>query len=52
MLVKECNELDAKIAWKLAESNNQLESLGDHLSEQITRLREDWKHSKQAAEDA
>ena len=38
MLVEECDELDAKIAWKLSETNNQLESLSD-LNEHITLLR-------------
>ena len=47
MLVEECDELDAKIAWKLAETNNQLESLGD-LNEHITLLRQASKHSKTA----
>ena len=47
MLVEECGELDAKIAWKLAETNNQLESLGD-LNEHITLLRQASKHSKTA----
>ena len=47
MLVEECDELDAKIAWKLAETNNQLESLGD-LNEHITPLRQASKHSKTA----
>ena len=46
MLVEECDELDAKIAWKLAETNNQLESLG--LNEHITLLRQASKHSKTA----
>jgi len=47
MLVEECDELDAKIAWKLAETNNQRESLGD-LNEHITLLRQASKHSKKA----
>ena len=47
MLVKECDELDAKIAWKLAETNNQLESLGD-LNEHINLLPQASKHSKTA----
>ena len=47
MLVEECDELDAKIAWKLAETNNQLESLGD-LNDHITLLRQASKHSKTA----
>ena len=46
-LVEECDEFDAKIAWKLAETNNQLESLGD-LNEHITLLRQASKHSKTA----
>ena len=47
MLVEECDELDAKIAWKLAETSNQLESLGDQ-NEHITLLRQASKHSKTA----
>ena len=39
--------MDAKIAWKLAETSNQLESLGDQ-NEHITLLRQASKHSKTA----
>ena len=49
MLVEECDELDAKIAWKLAEGNNQLEGMGD-LNEHITLLRQASNHSKTAQE--
>ena len=49
MLVEECDELDAKIAWKLAEGNNQLDGRGD-LSEHITLLRQASNHSKTAQE--
>ena len=41
--------MDVKIAWKLAESNNQLEGMGD-LNEHIELLRQASQHSK-AAED-
>ena len=47
MLVEECDELDAKIAWKLAETNNQLEGMGD-LNEHIALLRQASEHSKTA----
>jgi len=49
MHVEECDELDAKIAWKLAEGNNQLEGMGD-LNEYITLLRQASKHSKTTQE--
>ena len=29
MLVGECDDLDTKIAWKLAESSSQLDDMGD-----------------------
>ena len=43
MLVKECDELDAKIAWKLVETNNQLKSLSD-LDEHITPFWQAQQH--------
>ena len=49
MLVGECDELDTKIAWKLAESSSQLDGMGD-LNEHITLLRQAAEHSK-AAQD-
>lgn len=49
MLVEECNELDAKIAWKLTEGTNQLEGMGD-LNQHITLLRQASKHSQTAQE--
>ena len=49
MLVGECDELDTKIAWKLAESSSQLDGMGD-LTEHITLLRQAAEHSK-AAQD-
>ena len=44
MLVGECEELDTKIAWKLAESSSQLDGMGD-LNERITLLRQAAEHS-------
>ena len=49
MLVGECEELDTKIAWKLAESSSQLDGMGD-LNEHFTLLRQAAEHSK-AAQD-
>ena len=49
MLVGECDELDTKIAWKLAESSSQLDGMGD-LNEHFTLLRQAAEHSK-AAQD-
>ena len=45
MLVGECDELDTKIAWKLAESSSQLDGMGD-LNEHVTLLRQPGEHSK------
>ena len=47
LLVEEWDELDAKIAWKLAETNNQLEGTGD-LNEYSTLLWQASKHSNTA----
>ena len=47
MLVEECDEFDAKIAWKLAETNNHRERLND-LNEHIMLLLQASKHSKTA----
>ena len=44
MLVGECEELDTKIAWKLAENSSQLDGMGD-LNECITFLRQASEHS-------
>lgn len=49
MLVGESDELDTKIAWKLAESSSQLDGMGD-LNEHVTLLRQAAEHSK-AAQD-
>ena len=49
MLVGECDELDTKIAWKLAENSSLLDGMGD-LNEHITLLRQAAEHSK-AAQD-
>ena len=47
MLVGESDELDTKIAWKLAESSSQLDGMGD-LNEHVTLLRQPGEHSKAA----
>ena len=47
MLVGECDELDTKIAWKLAESSSQLDCRGD-LNEHVTLLRQPGEHLKAA----
>ena len=47
MLVGECDELDTKIAWKLAESSSQLDGMGD-LNEHVSLLRQPGEHSKPA----
>ena len=49
MLVGECDELDTKIAWKLAENSSPLDGMAD-LNEHITLLRQNVEHSK-AAQD-
>ena len=47
MLVGESDELDTKIAWKLAESSSQLDCRGD-LNEHVTLLRQPGEHLKAA----
>ena len=47
MLVGESDELDTKIAWKLAESSSQLDGMGD-LNEHVSLLRQPGEHSKAA----
>ena len=47
MLVGESDELDTKIAWKLAESSSQLDGMSD-LNEHVTLLRQAAEHSKAA----
>lgn len=49
LLVGDWHELDVRTAWKLAESNNQQEGMGD-LNEHIELLRQASQHSKSAAD--
>lgn len=45
MPIDDSYKLDAKIAWKLAEGNNQLHGMGD-LNVHITVQRQASKHNK------
>ena len=46
MLVGECDELDTKIAWKLAESSSQLDGMGDLNEHFLDKLQNTQRQPK------